>query len=48
MVVGQLINAFLTGGADPDNSSVVITDRRNVPRNQLRRMLRKVGGRRLA
>ena len=25
MVVGQLINAFLTGGADPDNSSVVIT-----------------------
>ena len=25
MVVGQLINAFLTGGADPDNSSVAIT-----------------------
>lgn len=25
MVVGQLINAFLTGGANPDNSSVVIT-----------------------
>ena len=25
MVVGQLINAFLAGGADPDNSSVVIT-----------------------
>lgn len=25
MVVGQLINAFLTGGADPENSSVIIT-----------------------
>lgn len=25
MVVGQLINAFLTGGADPDHSSVAIT-----------------------
>ncbi len=25
MVIGQLINAFLEGGADPDNSSVVIT-----------------------
>jgi len=25
MVIGQLINAFLTGGADPDNSSVIIS-----------------------
>jgi len=25
IVVGQLINAFLTGGADPDNTSVMIT-----------------------
>lgn len=25
MVIGQLVNAFLTGGADPDNSSVMIT-----------------------
>ena len=25
MVIGQLINAFVDGGADPDNSSVVIT-----------------------
>ena len=25
MVIGQLINAFLDGGADPDNSSVLIT-----------------------
>ncbi len=25
MVIGQLVNKFLTGGADPDNSSVAIT-----------------------
>ena len=25
MVVGQLVNKFLTGGGDPDNSSVIIT-----------------------
>ncbi|MDR0849110.1 MAG: acyl-CoA dehydratase activase-related protein [Propionibacteriaceae bacterium] len=25
MVIGQLINVFATGGADPDNSSVIIT-----------------------
>ncbi len=25
MVIGQLINKFITGGADPDNSTVAIT-----------------------